>query len=162
DAGRRGPRFGEVARPRQGPGEVHAGRPDRRIGRGRLGHVQGPPARARGGDARRDHGADVFRDGAPRATGSWPRGGDTLTFGRRRTPMSRTKVPLAVAPAIGAIPQQSCNQAIMTAPVGSTLTLPANPPFIAANGGVSVISAFVLEPAGTPVADGTVVQFFTD
>src|SRR5262249_38287048 len=67
-----------------------------------------------------------------------------------------------VATAIWAIPQQSCNQAIMTAPVGSTLTLTANPPFIAANGGVSVISAFVLEPAGTPVADGTVVQFFTD
>jgi hypothetical protein len=30
-----------------------------------------------------------------------------------------------------------------------------------ANGGVSVISALVIDPAGTPAANGTVVQFFT-
>ena len=56
----------------------------------------------------------------------------------------------------------TCNQAIMTAPAGSTLDMFANPEFIAANGGVSVISALVIEPAGTVVADGTVVQFFTN
>jgi hypothetical protein len=76
--------------------------------------------------------------------------------------MSKTKLAMAVATAIWGIPQQSCNQAIMTAPQGSTLTLTANPTFIPANGGVSVISALLIEPAGTPVADGTVVQFFTD
>ena len=55
----------------------------------------------------------------------------------------------------------TCGQAIMTAPPGSTLALSANPPQIAAHGDVSVITAFVLEATGTPVADGTVVQFFT-
>lgn len=55
----------------------------------------------------------------------------------------------------------TCNQAIMTAPSGSTISLFANPAFIPSNGGVAVISALVIEPAGTVVADGTVVQFFT-
>ena len=56
----------------------------------------------------------------------------------------------------------TCNQAIMTAPPGSTLALTANPEHIAAHGDVSVITAFVLEATGTPVSDGTVVQFFTN
>ena len=60
-----------------------------------------------------------------------------------------------------AVTQVMCHQAILTAPPGSTLSLFANPPFIAANGGVSVISALVIEPAGTPVPDGTVVQCFS-
>jgi len=55
----------------------------------------------------------------------------------------------------------TCNQAILVAPPGSSMALGANPPFIAAHGDVSVISAFLLEPSGQPVADGTVVQFFT-
>jgi Bacterial Ig-like domain (group 1) len=58
--------------------------------------------------------------------------------------------------------QLTCNQAILTAPPGSTLTLFANPEFIPASGGRSTISALAIEPAGTPVADGTVVQFFTN
>jgi hypothetical protein len=61
-----------------------------------------------------------------------------------------------------ALAQLTCNQVILTAPAGSTLSLFANPEFVPANGGVSVISALVIEPAGTPVADGTVVQFFTN
>jgi hypothetical protein len=32
--------------------------------------------------------------------------------------------------------------------------LNANPPFVASDGGVSAITALVLEPAGTTVADG--------
>jgi hypothetical protein len=55
----------------------------------------------------------------------------------------------------------TCNQAIPTAPPGSSIQVFANPNFIPANGGVAVISAFILEPNGLPVADGTVVQFFT-
>ncbi len=55
----------------------------------------------------------------------------------------------------------SCGQALLTAPVGATLTININPPFIAAHGDVAIVSVFVLEPAGTPVPDGTVVQFFT-
>jgi len=63
--------------------------------------------------------------------------------------------------ALLAATQLTCNQAILTAPSGSSISLFANPPFIVANGGISVISALVIEPAGTPVPDGTVVQFFT-
>lgn len=55
----------------------------------------------------------------------------------------------------------SCGQAILTAPVGSTLAISVNPPFIAAQGDSAVVSVLVLEPAGTPAPDGTVVQFFT-
>jgi hypothetical protein len=55
----------------------------------------------------------------------------------------------------------ACEKAPLTAPVDSKLTVFVNPSFIVANGGVSVISAFVVEPAGTPVPDGTVVFFFT-
>jgi hypothetical protein len=63
--------------------------------------------------------------------------------------------------ALMALGQLTCNQAILTAPSGSVITLFANPAIIPSNGGVSVISALVIEPAGTVVADGTVVQFFT-
>ena len=56
----------------------------------------------------------------------------------------------------------TCAGALMTAPPGSTLTLIANPNVVPANGGVSVLTAFLLEPAGTTVPDGTVVQFFTN
>jgi hypothetical protein len=59
----------------------------------------------------------------------------------------------------------TCNQAIMTAPPGSTFasgSLIANPGFIAAHGDVSVISGLIVEATGDPVADGTVVQFFTN
>jgi hypothetical protein len=52
-------------------------------------------------------------------------------------------------------------QAIMTAPTGTIMLLRANPETIGANGGVAIISAQLTELAGTPVPDGTVVQFFT-
>ncbi|HET7294963.1 MAG TPA: hypothetical protein VFM88_21265 [Vicinamibacteria bacterium] len=71
--------------------------------------------------------------------------------------MKRTRIVLCSL----ALAQVVCHQAILTAPTGSTITLIANPTFIAANGEVAVISALVIEPAGTPVPDGTVVQFFT-
>jgi len=54
----------------------------------------------------------------------------------------------------------------MTAPPGSKFapagSLIANPDFIAAHGDVSVISGLILKATGYPVADGTVVQFFTN
>lgn len=56
----------------------------------------------------------------------------------------------------------SCEDSLRTAPPGSTITLIANPEFIAASGGVSIITALVIEPAGTPVPDDTIVQFFTN
>ncbi len=55
----------------------------------------------------------------------------------------------------------SCHQSIMTAPPGSQFSLFANPSFIPANGGVSVITAVVYDGTGQPVPDGTVIQFFT-
>jgi len=54
-----------------------------------------------------------------------------------------------------------CADVAQLAPPGATMVLIANPPFVPANGGVSVISAIVTEAVGTPVPDGTVVQFFT-
>ena len=54
----------------------------------------------------------------------------------------------------------SCGQALLTAPVESTMFMSVNPPFIAANGDTAIVSVFIIEPAGTPVPDGTVVQFF--
>lgn len=71
----------------------------------------------------------------------------------------RSTKPVALLLAVSSL---TCHQVILTAPPGSTLALFANPEFIQANGGVSVISALVTEPAGTPVPDGTVVQFFTN
>jgi hypothetical protein len=56
----------------------------------------------------------------------------------------------------------ACAGVLFTAPPGSTISLIASPPFVASDGGVSVITAIVIEPAGTPVSDGTVVLFFTD
>jgi hypothetical protein len=84
-----------------------------------------------------------------------------------------------------AILHVTCNQAILTAPTNTGMTIIVNPPSIKANGGVSVITVILIEggaapPAtttaastggssksvaaftGTPVADGTVVQFFTN
>jgi len=56
----------------------------------------------------------------------------------------------------------SCETAPLTAPDGSAIFLQANPTFVIANGGVSIVTAVVTEPAGTFVPDGTEVFFFTD
>jgi hypothetical protein len=61
-----------------------------------------------------------------------------------------------------AIATATCAGALMTAAPGSTLTLIVNPDAVPANGGVSVLTAFIIEPAGTTVPDGTIVQFFTN
>jgi hypothetical protein len=71
--------------------------------------------------------------------------------GTRRAPV------LGLALAIAALP--ACHQAPLTAPVGSTMTMVANPPFVTANGECAVISVVIVEPAGTFVPDGTSVQF---
>lgn len=73
--------------------------------------------------------------------------------------MSKLKLLPAVLLALSAA---TCEEAPLTAPVGSTIFLVANPPFVIANGGVSVVTAVVTEPAGTFVPDGTEVYFFTD
>lgn len=55
----------------------------------------------------------------------------------------------------------SCGQAILSSPDGTTLQIFVNPPFIGANGDTAVVSVLATEKAGTPVPDGTVIQFFT-
>ena len=55
-----------------------------------------------------------------------------------------------------------CEAAPLTAPNGSSIFLQANPLFVIANGGISVVTAVVTEPAGTFVPDGTEVFFFTN
>jgi hypothetical protein len=55
-----------------------------------------------------------------------------------------------------------CTSVPMTAPSNADITLNANPTFVPANGGVSVVTAIVIEPAGTPVANGTVIFFVTN
>ncbi len=55
-----------------------------------------------------------------------------------------------------------CEEAPLTAPNGSSIFLQANPTFVIANGGISIVTAVVTEPAGTLVPDGTEVLFFTN
>jgi hypothetical protein len=71
------------------------------------------------------------------------------------------KKTLALAALLG-LGQLTCHQALFTAPPGSVIFLSANPLDIPAHGGVSVVSALVVEEPGTVVPDGTVVQFFTN
>jgi hypothetical protein len=56
----------------------------------------------------------------------------------------------------------SCQGAYLTAPADSEITLTANPSFVPAHGGTSEITAFVTEPTGTYVPDGTVIRWTTD
>jgi hypothetical protein len=70
-----------------------------------------------------------------------------------------SRVSRAVLAVVGVL-HLSC-QAILTAPAGTNMVLVVNPLFVAAHGGVAVVSAVLTESIGTPVADGTVVQFFT-
>jgi hypothetical protein len=69
---------------------------------------------------------------------------------------------VAVVLGIVALSQLMCHQSILVAPPGSTLEVLANPQFIAAHGDISVVTAVVYDATGNPVADGTVVQFFTN
>jgi hypothetical protein len=75
--------------------------------------------------------------------------------------MSKRKLQL-VAVAGLALVGVTCEEVPMTAPAGTTIFLQANPPFVVANGGTSLVTALLTEPAGTLVPDGTVVLFFTD
>ncbi len=79
------------------------------------------------------------------------------TVGRRAG--KRVAMAGAVAALLG-LP--SCADVPQLAPPGATMTVLAIPEDIAANGGVSVITAIITEQVGTPVPDGTVVQFFAN
>jgi hypothetical protein len=64
--------------------------------------------------------------------------------------------------AVALVLLMKCSQSLFTAPPGSSITLFTNPSHIPTNGGVSVVTAIVIDGTGQPVPDGTVVQFFTD
>jgi hypothetical protein len=66
---------------------------------------------------------------------------------------------LAAGAAVGIV---ACESVPLTAAPGTSMTLIANPTFVIANGGVSVVTAILVEPVGTFVPDGTEVFFFTD
>jgi hypothetical protein len=55
----------------------------------------------------------------------------------------------------------TCEKVPLTAPAGTSIFLQCNPPFVVANGGTSLVTALLTEPAGTLVPDGTTVLFFT-
>jgi hypothetical protein len=74
--------------------------------------------------------------------------------------MRRTTSRLGLA--LLALIHVTCESVPMLAPPGSTISLLGNPCFIPSHGGVSRIIAIVTEEVGTPVADGTLVMFFTD
>ena len=69
---------------------------------------------------------------------------------------------LAAGVTLAALAAATCEKVPLTAAPGTTLTLIANPTFVAANGGRSLLTAILIEPAGTFVPDGTEVFFFTD
>ena len=71
-------------------------------------------------------------------------------------------VGLALLGACAAVGIIACESVPLTAAPGTSMTLIANPPFVIASGGVSVVTAILVEPAGTFVPDGTEVFFFTD
>ena len=68
---------------------------------------------------------------------------------------------LAALGAAGLAGLVACEAVPLTA-IGANIFLQANPPFVAANGGRALVTAFLTEPAGTLVPDGTEVFFFTD
>jgi len=78
---------------------------------------------------------------------------------------TRRMAALALAGAggiAGVLALAACEKVPLTAAPGTSMTLIANPTFVAANGGSSVVTAILVEPAGTFVPDGTVVFFFTN
>jgi hypothetical protein len=68
---------------------------------------------------------------------------------------------LTLAAAVLGVAHLTCAKVPLTAPSGSTVTLTVNPDFVPANGGVSLLTVVVIEPAGTLAPDGTTVYFLT-
>ena len=78
----------------------------------------------------------------------------------------RAKVAIALAAvsaAVGAgLSMPGCESVPLTAGPGTTMTLTANPGFVPANGGASLVTAILVEPAGTFVPDGTEILCYTN
>ncbi len=77
--------------------------------------------------------------------------------------MTRARDGLLLVALLGAaVVASRCESVPLTAPAGSSIFLQANPTSVPANGGRSLVTALVVEPAGTLVPDGTEVLFLTD
>lgn len=76
-------------------------------------------------------------------------------------PSTRNTLLLLLLLVLAAVASATCAKVPLTAPAGSTIFAQVNPPFVIANGGTSVVTALLTEPAGTLVPDGTEVFFFT-
>lgn len=63
---------------------------------------------------------------------------------------------------LGLLVLTACEAVPLLSPEGSRIVLQANPPFVVANGGRSVVTAVLTEATGTFVPDGTEVFFFTN
>jgi hypothetical protein len=80
---------------------------------------------------------------------------DRAACSRRTCRRAALALTLALLPACEGVPLMS--------PDGSTtILLQANPSFVVASGGRSVVTAVLTEPSATFVPDGTVVYFFTN
>jgi len=79
-----------------------------------------------------------------------------------RLKRARLSIGLALSAAGLALLMPACEAVPLTAAPGTSMTLLANPEFVVANGGISVLTAILVEPAGTFVPDGTEVLFFTN
>jgi len=79
-----------------------------------------------------------------------------------RLKRARLSIGLALSAAGLALLMPACEAVPLTAAPGTSMTLIANPEFVIANGGISVLTAILVEPAGTFVPDGTEVLFFTN
>jgi hypothetical protein len=71
-----------------------------------------------------------------------------------------TRSTLLFVVAVAACASATCDRVPLTAPPGSSIFVQANPPFVVANGGSSVVTALLTEPAATLVPDGTEVFYF--
>jgi hypothetical protein len=85
----------------------------------------------------------------------------------RRKPMSKRielafALAAAAAAAAAALTLPACESVPLTAAPGTSMTMTANPPSVPANGGVSVVTAILVEPAGTFVPDGTEIFCYTN
>jgi hypothetical protein len=65
---------------------------------------------------------------------------------------------LSIAPALVAVLLCACDKAPLVAPVASTITI-SSPAGALAPGATTEVTAFVVEEAGTPVHNGTIVRF---
>jgi general secretion pathway protein D len=155
------------ARARAGPGarEVLARLGGHGLGRGGRAHAAGSEAGV-GVAGRRVAVAGSRRGGrAAGAARARAAGGGAVRGGARRIAMwkgVRLTVGLALLAAGVALLMPACEAVPLTAAPGTELTLIANPTFVIANGGLSIVTAILVEPAGTFVPDGTEVFFFTD